>query len=312
MVVAAVGTVGMLFAAHSPTYSVAEQIALPPGTLPQDLDAVIERQRLKAPAGDPTWRRPPTAISAAEAGDVAGVIFNWRWYTGMLRGNQEIESVATLEVRKSTGTIHVDGQPCALQNYRASINYQVWGMRAEYTCTLPNGQSRRGIEVVSAQKADGIYAWDEDVVGAGLTAGRGTATPRPEALHERLIRLWVGPQGAVKAAHMGGTATKVALERGKPVITFPIPGLEGAIAKATLNGENQAERVEVRHGNTLTELLYEKYDDYNPADDKVDGLLPGHIVEKRNGATVLDLNIVETHVGNMYVVMPVPASVRRR
>jgi hypothetical protein len=111
---------------------------------------------------------------------------------------------------------------------------------------------------------------------------------------------------------MGGTLTKVTAERGKPVVTFPIPGVQGAIAKATLNGQNQAERVEVRHGTVVTEFTYDKYADYNPEDDKVDGFFPGRIVEKRNGTTVLDLNVVETHVGNMYVVMPVPPSIRGR
>ena len=279
-------------------------------TQPKDLDAVIEQQRLKAPPSDPNWRKPPTGAAAAAAGDVAGVLFNWRWYLGMLRGVQEVESIATLDLRKSTGTINLDGQPCTLTNYRASINYQVSGLRAQYTCRLPNGQSRTRIEVVSQQDVATPFAWDEDVVGAGLIPGRGTATAKPDALAERLIRLWSGPQGAVKAAHAGGAATKVALEGGKPVVTFPIPGVRGAIAKATLNAENQAERVEVRNGAVVTEFTYEKYADYNPEDDRVDGYFPGRIVEKRNGVTMLDLTVVETHVGNIYVVVPVPASVR--
>jgi hypothetical protein len=40
-------------------------------------------------------------------------------------------------------------------------------------------------------------------------------------------------------------------------------------------------------------------------------LLPGHIVEKRDGVTILDLTIVETETGNLYVVMPVPESVHK-
>jgi len=281
-------------------------------TQPKDLDTVIQQQRLKAPTGDPTWRRPPSSVAAAAAGDVSSVLFNWRWYMGMLRGVQEIESIATLELRKSTGTISVDGQPCNLMNYRTSINYQVAGMRAQYTCRLPNGQSRTGIEVVSGQNVATPFAWDEDVIGAGLIPGRGTATPKPGALAERLIRLWSGPQGAVKAAHAGGAATKVAVEGGKAVVTFPIPGVQGAVAKATLNAENQAERVEVRHAGVVTEFMYDKYADYNPEDDKVDAYFPGRIVEKRNGVTVLDLNVVETHVGNMYVVVPVPKNMQGR
>ena len=95
-----------------------------------------------------------------------------------------------------------------------------------------------------------------------------------------------------------------------PVVIFPIPGVEGAIAKAILNAENQAERVQTTVGNVETEFIYEKYDDYNSPDDKVFGYFPGHIVEKRNGTTILDLTITQTDVGNLYVVVPVPPNVR--
>jgi hypothetical protein len=231
-------------------------------------------------------------------------LFNWMWYMGMLRGVQEVDAVATLELQ-ATGTIQVQGQPCKLTNYRASINYQVSGMRVQYTCTLPNGQSHKAIEVVS-----GGFSWDEDIVGAGLVTGRGTATPNRAALNERLIRLWSSPQGAPKAAAAGGENTKVAAEGTRTVVTFPIPGVQGAVAKATLTAENQAERVETRLGNDVTEFTYEKYDDYNPPDDKVYGYFPGHIVGKRNGVTILDLTVKQTDVGNLYVVMPVPQSVK--
>ena len=260
-----------------------------------------------ASGAQPVWAQrttPPPTAKAAPAGDRKSVLFNWMWYMGMLRGVQEVDAVATLELQ-GTGTIQVQGQPCRLANYRASINYQVSGMRVQYTCTVPNGQSHKAIDVVSGQ-----FAWDEDMVGAGLVPGRGTATPNRAALNERLIRLWSSPQGAPKAAAAGGENTKVAMEGGKPVVTFPIPGVQGAIAKATLNAENQAERVETTLGNVVTEFTYEKYDDYNPPDDKVSGYFPGHIVEKRNGLTILDLTVKQTDVGNLYVVMPVPQSVR--
>ena len=250
-------------------------------------------------------RTPPPSPTAAAAGDVKSVLFNWMWYTGMLRGVQEIDAVATLEL-KGTGTISVGGQPCKLTTYRASINYQTPGMRVQYACTAANGQAVKAIEVVSGQ-----FAWDEDVLGAGLVPGRGTATPKPAALNERLIRLWSGPQGAPKAAAAGGANTKVAVEGGKPVVTFPIPGVQGATAKVTLTAMNQAERVETRLGNAVTELTYEKYADYNPPDDKVDGFFAGHIVEKRDGVRILDLTVTETEVGNLYVVIPVPEGVRR-
>src|SRR6201993_837819 len=89
---------------------------------------------------------PPPTAKAAAAGDRKSVLFNWMWYMGMLRGVQEVDAVATLELQ-GTGTIQVQGQPCKIANYRASINYQVSGMRVQYTCALPNGQSHKAIEV---------------------------------------------------------------------------------------------------------------------------------------------------------------------
>jgi hypothetical protein len=250
-------------------------------------------------------KTPPPSLTSAAKGDVDSVVYNWMWYLGMLRGEKEIDAVAMLELSKATGTISVGGQPCKLQNYRASINYQISGMREQYTCTLPNGQTHKAIEVVSGQ-----YAWDEDVMGAGLEPGRGTATPKPEALTERLIRIWGGPQGAPKAAAAGGANTKVAVENGKVVVTFPIPGVQGATGKATLNSMNEAERVEVHRGNDVTVFTYSDYGDHNPPDDRVEGFFAGHILEQRNGAQVLDLQVNETEVGNLYVIIPVPPSVR--
>ncbi len=249
---------------------------------------------------------PPASTVAAAKGDVKAVIFNWMWYMGMLRGVEEQDRVATIDIRKGMGTTLVDGQPCKLSDYRASINYQVPGMRAQYTCTRPNGQSYQGIEVVS-----GRFAWDEDIVGGGLVPGKGTATPNPNTVAARLIRIWSGPQGAPKAAAAGGSDTKVGVESGKVVVTFPIPGVAGATAKATLNASNQAERVEVRQGNTVTEFTYSEYGDWNAEDNKVEGFFARRVVERREGMTVLDVTVGETEVGNPYVVMPVPPAVRK-
>jgi hypothetical protein len=239
------------------------------------------------------------------AKDLKAVLFNWMWYMGMLRGPQEIEAVATLE-HQATGTIQVDGQPCKLTKYRVSTNYQTPGQRIQYTCTRANGQPHSAIEVVSGQ-----YAWNEDIPGAEIVAGKGKATPMPAALQERLIRLWAGPQGAPKAAAAGGDKTSVAHDTGKPVVTYPIPGVPGAMAKATLSARNQAERVEVTLGNVVTEFTYGNYQDWNNELNKIEAFYAGTLVEKRNGATVRDLTTTETETGNVYVVMPVPASVRQ-
>jgi len=252
-------------------------------------------------------QRPGAAFRytpARDAKDLKAVLFNWFWYMGMLRGPQEIEAVATLE-HKATGTIQVGGQPCPLTSYRVSTNYQVPGQRVQYTCRLANGQEYKAIEVVSGQ-----YAWDEDVVGAELTPGHGKAMPKPAALHDRLIRLWASPQGAPKAAAAGGDKTAVSHDTGKPVVTFPIPGVPGAIAKATLNSQNMTERVEVRQGDVITDFTYADYADYNNPLNKIDAFYAGKLVEKRNGVIMRDLTTTETETGNLYVVMPVPASVR--
>lgn len=242
---------------------------------------------------------------APGAKDLKAVLFNWMWHMGMLRGPQEIEAVATLE-HQATGTVGVDGQPCTLTKYRVSTNYQVSGQRIQYTCTRASGQEYSAIEVVS-----GRYAWNEDVPGAEITPGRGKATPVPAALHERLIRLWAGPQGAPKAAAAGGAKTTVSHDTGKAVVTFSIPGVPGAIATATLSSQFQAERVEVTHGTTVYDFTYGQYDDWNNPLNKVEAFYAGTLVEKRNGVTLRDLTTVETETGNVYVVMPVPASVRQ-
>ena len=251
--------------------------------------------------GGPPARYTP----AAGAKDLRAVLFNWAWYMGMLRGPQEVEAVATLEL-KATGTMQVDGQPCRLTKYRISNNYQLTGERIQIACSRPNGQTYQNVEVVSGQ-----YAWDEDTPGAEIVAGKGKATPKPNLLRERLIRLWASPQGAVKAAAAAKENASVSWDAGKAVVTFPIPGVSGAIAKATLSAQNQAEHVEVRDGAVVTTFDYAKYDDYNNPLNKIEAFMPGTMIEKRNGVAVRDLMTTETETGNLYVVMPVPASVRK-
>jgi hypothetical protein len=268
---------------------------------------------------------PPPYRPAAGAKDLRAVLFNWTWYMGMLRGVDEHELIVTLEYQ-GKGAIQVDGQPCTLTKYRVSTNYQTPGQRVQYSCTRPNGQTYSAIEVVS-----GKYAWNEDMPGAEIVPGRGKASPMPGAVEERLIRLWASPQGAPKAAiaavkettELGPnpgtllqdgvtTAGKTSLtwEGGKPVVTFPIPGVPGATATATLDSKYMAERVVVKHGSTTTEFSYGDYRDWNNPLNKVEVFYAGKMVERRGGVAVRNLTTVETETGSVYVVMPVPASVR--
>ncbi len=262
---------------------------------------------------------------AKDARDLKAVLFNWMWGMGMLKGHDERDMVATLEY-KGSGTIQVDGQPCTLTRFRASTNYQTYSQRIQYACTRAGGQKSSNIEVVS-----GPYAWNEDTPGAGIGPTKGTASPMPAAVQERLIRIWASPQGAAKAALAGtvetfllganpgtlfpdGVAkvrdTSVSWESGKAVVTFPIPGVPGATATATLDAKYMTERVAVSQGSTTTEFIYSNYKDWNNPLNKIEVFYAGRMIERKNGAVVRDLTTTETETGNVYVVAPVPASVR--
>jgi len=262
---------------------------------------------------------------AKDAKDLKAVLFRWMWSTGMLKGHDERDMVASLEYQ-GKGTMQVDGQPCALTKFRASTNYQTFSQRIQYTCTRPNGQTSSNIEVVS-----GLYAWNEDTLGAEIGPTKGKVTAMPAAVQDRLIRIWASPQGAPKAAVMGTTETfflganpgtlfdagvakvretSVSWDSGKPVVTFPIPGVPGATGVATLDAKFMAERVVVTNGSTTTEFTYSGYQDWNNPLNKIGVLYAGKMTERRNGAIVRDLTTDVTETGNVYVVAPVPASVK--
>jgi hypothetical protein len=279
-----------------------------------------------SPASAQGRRESEPYTPAADAKDLKAVLFKWMWGMGMLKGHDERDMVASLEYQ-GKGTIQVDGQPCTLTKYRASTNYQTFSQRIQYACTRPNGETFSNIEVVS-----GLYAWNEDTPGAQIGPTKGKVTPMLGAVQERLVRIWVSPQGAAKAAVAGTTETfwlganpgtlfkdgaakvgqtSVSWEGGKPVVTFPIPGVAGATATATLDAKYMTQRVVVTQGtNQTTEFTYSDYQDWNNPLNMIGVLYAGKMVERRNGAVVRDLTTKETETGNVYVVAPVPASVQ--
>ncbi len=270
-------------------------------------------------------RNPEPYTPAKDAKDLKAVLFNWMRYQDMLKGHDERDMVAMLEY-SGKGTIQVDGQPCTLTKYRASTNYQTFSQRIQYACMRPNGQTYSNIEVVS-----GLYAWDEDTPGAEIGPTKGKATPMPATVQERLIRFWASPQGAPKAAVAGTTEkfmlganpgtlfadglakvgqTSVSWTSGSPVVTFPLPGVPGATATATLDAKYMTARVVVTIGLTTTEFTYGDYQDWNNPLNKIEVFYAGKMVERKNGAVVRDLTTTQTETGNVYVVAPVPASVQ--
>jgi hypothetical protein len=266
----------------------------------------------------------PKYTPAPGAKDLKAVLFNWAWYMGILRSSEERDLIMSLEYQ-GKGAMQVDGQPCDVTKYRTSISYQTSGERIQITGTRPNGQSCSNVEVLS-----GAYAWNEDIPGAELVAGKGKATPMPATVEERMIRLWASPQGAFKAAFFGTSdvpqmaprpqqvpadvmtagKTSVAWEGTKPVVTFPIPGVPNATATATLDAKFMPERVVVKNGANTYEFTYSDYRDWNNPLNPAEAFYAGKMTERKNGAVVRDITTTVTETGQMYVVMPVPASVK--
>ena len=268
----------------------------------------------------------PEYTPAPGARDLKSVLFNWAWHMGMLRSTEEYDLIMSL-VYEGTGTVQVDGQPCNVTRYRSDISYQTSGERIRITGTRPNGVSCSRIEVLS-----GAYAWNEDIQGAELVPGQGKATPMPATVEERMIRLWANPQGAWKSAIFGTQdtnapqmaarpqrvpadvatvhKTSVTWSGNKPVVTFPVPGVPNATATATLDHKFMAASVVVKNGADTYEFTYSDYRDWNNPLHPAEAFYAGKMTEKKNGTVVRDITTTVTETGQMYVVMPVPASVK--
>ncbi len=307
-------------------------------TLMIGVPSVSSAQDDGAEFGPQITTAPPTSAGRRGAGegdeytpapgakDLKSVLFNWAWHMGMLRSTEEYDLLMSL-MYQGTGTVEVGGQPCNVTMYRSDISYQTSGERIRITGTRPNGQSCNTIEVLS-----GAYSWNEDIMGAELVAGQGKATPMPAAVEERMIRLWANPQGAWKAAIFGTQdtntpqmaarpqrvpadvmkvhKTSVTWSGNTPVVTFPIPGVPTATATATLDAKFMAESVVVKNGRDTYEFTYGNYKDWNNPLHPAEAFYTGKITEKKNGAVVRDITTTMTETGQLYVVMPVPASVK--
>jgi hypothetical protein len=313
------------YAGTSVAIAIALTISAPP-TFAQQTGAAPAGAQAQAAGRGGRGRGGPAYTPAKDAKDLKSVLFNWAWYMGMLRSDQEQDLMMTLDYQ-GKGTMQVGGQPCNVTMYRSDISYQTSGERIRITGTRPNGQSCSTIEVLS-----GAYAWNEDIQGAELLPGKGKATPMPATVEERMIRLWAGPQGAWKSAMAGvqvdppqmaprpgvlvpadvmtAGKTSLAWVGNKPVLTFPIPGVPNATATATLNAKFMAESVVVKNGANTYDFAYSDYRDWNNPLNPAEAFYAGKMTEKKNGTVVRDVTTTVTETGQMYVVVPVPASVK--
>ncbi len=272
-----------------------------PKTFQPSLEAAKKREAVK---NSPLTAAPPVKDTLYRIGDALG----------MLRDIEERDSILTFDWR-STGTLSVGGQPCTLANFRGQLRYSVPAMRIDFACAQPDGKpGDRHVQVIA-----NAMAWDETAPGTG-------ATPMPNAVTDRLMRLWALPYSVYKAATIAGDKARTTLENGVLYLSYPLPAPLTGTARVALNttdavqltmdsGEKYQlsywiERVELRVGTTVEELTYSDYAELNEPDYRSEVMFPRHIVEKRNGMTVADLTTQRTNTYNPYVVMPVLANVK--
>jgi subtilisin family serine protease len=239
---------------------------------------------------------PAVTAPGARPIDRQTVLQEWANALGM-SGDLTENEIPSIEYW-GTGTINENGQPCTLTDYHASVKYQVPGMRLDFTCADASGQPHHEIQVVANN-----VAWNEAVAGSGSVSAMG-------ALNERLTQLWTGPLALVKAAAAAGPKTRVAFEAGKTVVTFPVPGVVGAMAKATLNARHQAERVDTRLSDgSLIQTTYTDYAKLDGADLRFDTFFPHRIVQKQGDVTLVDLTVAGTSTRNVDLILHVPDAV---
>jgi hypothetical protein len=270
------------------------------------------------PAGD-TLDRAKTLRAAADA---LGMV-RWSDIGAGATRLPAIDVVNTMEFWGS-GTTYGLGQlykpgepwPAFRTEYHIAIAYNPPAMRVEMTRTNPTASVQGGAAPLhTIQVVRDRYAWDESEIGAGLVPGKGIATPAMEAVSNRLLQLWILPYGVVKAALAAGDKTRISIENGATVITFPLSGqLAGVTVKATLNAKNEVAKVETRTdnpalGEMFTETEYSDYADHGEIATDVKS--PGHIVQKQGGHPLLDVQVKMVDANNPYLVFPIPENVKK-
>jgi hypothetical protein len=204
----------------------------------------------------------------------------------------EVDVVNTMEFWAS-GTPYAD--------YHVALGYNPPAMRVE--------AARTSSDPHTFEDVNGKYAWNASELGGGLVPGKGTATPMPNVAKERALRLWILPFGVVKSAIAAGDKTKVSTDSGT-VITYPLMGeLAGVTVKATLDDKSFVTKVETQSSdpNLVMEAEYSDYADRGEI--PTDVMFPGHIVVKRGGKALLDMQVKKADCNDPYLVFPVPDSV---
>ncbi|OFW03435.1 MAG: hypothetical protein A3I61_16695 [Acidobacteria bacterium RIFCSPLOWO2_02_FULL_68_18] len=184
------------------------------------------------------------------------------------------------------------------KTYTAAIDYQTPAMRLEMLRAQGEDPPRGGgaqpfaRDVRTIQVVSGTFAWTE---------GGQQPAPNPGAVGDRLRALWVTPHGIIKAAMASGAAADTA-----GVINLTVAGRP---VKATLNAQNQVERVEYLSSNSVVgdypvEVTYSDYAQFGGI------MFPRRILEKQDGLDTLDITVTDVQP-NAAVSLPVPENVAK-
>ena len=286
--------------------------------------AVLGAQGRNAARPQPARPQPTPAFDAtATLKDAANAL-------GMLRQANRMDAINTMEFW-GTGTTnalgqqyHADGPwPAFKTAWHATLSYTESAMRVDMVRSNPDGpgpiQGGGFLPLAAPQTVinvvSGKYAWNESEIGAGLVAGKGTATPAFGTAQDRQLLLWMLPYGAIKAAIAAGDKAKLTTEGGVTAVTFPLSGeLAGLTARMTLDGKKRPVKVETKMDNpVLGDMPVEStFSDYALLDEvQTDVYVPGHIVQTQGGFPVLDVQISRSDTNNPYEIFPVPEAVTR-
>ena len=265
----------------------------------------------------------PVQKSLAQDDDnVEALLYSAADTLGMLRTSRELDRITTM-IFTADGTGIINDRRCQMSRYRAEVRYPIPeqqhtfptpGMRVDFSCDRSGEGTERQIQVVA-----GTLAWNEAEPGLG-------AVPAPDAARERLLQIWLLPQGLIKAAVAAGSQTVASIDGMNPTLTFPLPApLDDTRVTITLDPEvflthtmpngvrrdfsHRITHVETTFDGRDFEVNYADYQDWNPDDYKSDVLLPGRIVQSVDGTVTLDLTLRESNTYNPYVIMPVPESI---
>jgi glyoxylase-like metal-dependent hydrolase (beta-lactamase superfamily II) len=263
---------------------------------------------------------PANAPLTADAQRLKAIVDAAADALGLLRGVQEADSLSTLELW-GTGTQYAFGQAYKpemawpafkVSAWHAGIGYDVPGMRIDLTRTNPDGpvQGGGGLPLAAPQRqiqvVNGNIAWNEQTPGMN-------GTPALAAANDRALQIWITPAGVVKAARAAGLSTKITVQGGNTILTFPV---NGTPVTATMNAKNLVETVTWKIdnpvlGDVLGEVTYSDYKDLGGELYQSDVLVPQHIVQKLGGLPVLDITLDKANAYNPYVVFPVPDNVQK-